>query len=102
MRLDKFLKMTRLIKRRELANQLCDKGGVSINGKVAKAAATVKLDDIIGVRFGNRQVRVKVLGFPTKAVGNQVQAAAYIETLEDTAATSKTGGAPAAIDEEAL
>ena len=61
MRLDKYLKVSRLIKRRTVANEACDGGRVSVNGKVAKASANVKAGDEIEIRFGNRNVRVRVL-----------------------------------------
>ena len=60
MRLDKYLKVSRLIKRRTIANEACDSGRVLINGKVAKASAEVKLEDIIEIQFGNKSVKVKV------------------------------------------
>ena len=78
MRLDKFLKLTRLIKRRTQANALCDQGGVSLNGKVAKAAATVKPGDALEIRFGNRTVRADVLALPTRATANLAEAAQYV------------------------
>ena len=59
MRLDKYLKVSRLIKRRTVANEACDAGRVSINGKPAKASAEVKVGDIIEIGFGNRQVKVE-------------------------------------------
>lgn len=61
MRLDKFLKVSRLIKRRTVANEACDAGRVIINGKTAKASANVKPGDIIEIGFGTRNVRVQVL-----------------------------------------
>lgn len=61
MRLDKFLKVSRLIKRRTVANEACDAGRVLINGKTAKASATVKVDDIIEIGFGTKAVKVQVL-----------------------------------------
>lgn len=61
MRLDKFLKVSRLIKRRTVANEACDAGRVTVNGKVAKASADVKVGDIIEIGFGNRQVKAEVL-----------------------------------------
>lgn len=61
MRLDKYLKVSRLIKRRTVANEACDAGRVSINGKVAKASADVKEGDIIEISFGNKDVKIKVL-----------------------------------------
>jgi ribosomal 50S subunit-recycling heat shock protein len=61
MRLDKFLKVSRLIKRRTVANEACDAGRISINGKVAKASAHVKAGDIIEIGFGNKLVKVQVV-----------------------------------------
>ncbi len=61
MRLDKYLKVSRLIKRRTIANEACDAGRVLLNDKVAKASAEVKQGDIIEVQFGTRSVRVEVL-----------------------------------------
>lgn len=61
MRLDKYLKVSRLIKRRTVANEACDSGRVAINGKPAKASAEVKKGDIIAISFGNKEVKVEVL-----------------------------------------
>ena len=61
MRLDKFLKVSRLIKRRTVANEACDAGRVLINDKPAKASATVKAGDMITVRFGNKEVKAEVM-----------------------------------------
>lgn len=61
MRLDKFLKVSRLIKRRTVANEACDAGRVMINDKPAKASANVKVGDIIEIGFGGKAVRVEVL-----------------------------------------
>lgn len=61
MRLDKFLKVSRLIKRRTVANEACDAGRVTINGKPAKASALVKIGDIIEIGFGSKAVKVEVL-----------------------------------------
>lgn len=61
MRLDKYLKVSRLIKRRTVANEACDAGRVTINGKVAKAGTEVKTGDIIEIGFGTRNVKVEVL-----------------------------------------
>ena len=60
MRLDKYLKVSRLIKRRTVANEACDAGRVSVNGKPAKASVEVKVGDIVEIGFGNRQVRVEI------------------------------------------
>ena len=61
MRLDKFLKVSRLIKRRTVANEACDAGRVLVNDKVAKASVNVKAGDIIEIQFGTRSVKVEVL-----------------------------------------
>lgn len=61
MRLDKYLKVSRLIKRRTVANEACDAGRVSVNGSPAKASAQVKAGDIIEIQFGSRNVKVEVL-----------------------------------------
>jgi ribosomal 50S subunit-recycling heat shock protein len=61
MRLDKYLKIARIIKRRTVANEACDAGRVTLNGRVARASAEVKPGDIIGIAFGNRTTRVEVL-----------------------------------------
>ena len=61
MRLDKYLKVSRLIKRRTVANDACDAGRVTINDKVAKAGTEVKVGDIIGIKFADKTVTVKVL-----------------------------------------
>jgi len=61
MRLDKYLKVSRLIKRRTIANEACDGERVSVNGRKAKASYDVKPGDIIEVRFGQRTLKVEVL-----------------------------------------
>lgn len=61
MRLDKFLKVSRLIKRRTVANEACDAGRVTVNGKPAKASAQVKNGDVIEIQFGTKTVKVEVL-----------------------------------------
>ena len=61
MRLDKYLKVSRLIKRRTVANEACDAGRVTINGRPAKASADVKVGDILEIQFGNKPVKVEVL-----------------------------------------
>ena len=60
MRLDKYLKVSRLIKRRTVANEACDNGRVFINDKQAKASTEVKVGDIITISFGNKDVKVEV------------------------------------------
>jgi len=61
MRLDKYLKVSRLIKRRTVANEACDASRVMINDKPAKASTQVKVGDIITIGFGNKEVKVEVL-----------------------------------------
>ena len=61
MRLDKYLKVSRLIVRRTVANEACDAGRVMLNGKTARASAAVKPGDIIEIQFGTRTVKVQVL-----------------------------------------
>lgn len=60
MRLDKYLKVSRIIKRRTVAKEACDTGRVSINGKPAKPGTEVKTDDIIEIRFGNRLLKAQI------------------------------------------
>ena len=60
MRLDKYLKVSRIIKRRTVANEACDAGRVMVNDKVAKAGTDVKVGDVIEIEFGNKTVKVRV------------------------------------------
>lgn len=60
MRVDKFLKVSRLIKRRSVANEACDAGRISANGKVVKASYDVKIGDVIEITFGTKTVKAKV------------------------------------------
>lgn len=61
MRLDKYLKVSRLIKRRTVANEACDGARVTVNGRTAKASYDVKIGDILEIRFGQKTVKVEVL-----------------------------------------
>ena len=61
MRLDKYLKVSRLIKRRTVANEACDAGRVFVNDKPAKASTNIKAGDTITIQFGNKEVKVEVL-----------------------------------------
>ena len=61
MRLDKYLKVSRIIKRRTVANEACDAGRVLVNDKPAKASTNVKAGDILTIQFGNKDVRVEIL-----------------------------------------
>ena len=60
MRLDKYLKVSRIIKRRTVANEACDSGRVMLNDKIARASAEVKVGDVIEIGFGNKSVKLKV------------------------------------------
>jgi ribosomal 50S subunit-recycling heat shock protein len=61
MRIDKYLKVSRLIKRRTIANEACDAGKISVGGKVVRASYDVKVGDIIEIKFGERITRLRVL-----------------------------------------
>ena len=85
MRLDKFLKVSRIIKRRTVANEACSGGRVSLNGKVSKPGADVKVDDIMEIRFGTRIGRYKILSI--KETVRKEQAADMYEVLNEDAQT---------------
>jgi ribosomal 50S subunit-recycling heat shock protein len=61
MRLDKFLKVSRIIKRRTLAKEVADNGRIQVNGRIAKSSTKLEVDDVITISFGNKVVKVKVL-----------------------------------------
>lgn len=61
MRLDKYLKVSRLIKRRTVANEACDAGRITVNGKIARASYDVKVGDVLGLSLGPREVQVEVV-----------------------------------------
>ena len=61
MRIDKYLKVSRLIKRRTIANEACEQGRISVNDKVVKPSYEVKIGDVIKIRFGDKETAVKVL-----------------------------------------
>lgn len=71
MRLDKFLKVSRIIKRRTVANEACDQGRVSLNGKVAKASVDVKAGDIIEIRFGEKLFKAEILNIAEHVLKNE-------------------------------
>ncbi len=77
MRLDKFLKISRLVKRRTLANELCDGGKVLLNGKVAKAASVVKPGDQVTLHLGFRTRSVEILEVPEKPPSVQAASLLY-------------------------
>ena len=68
MRLDKYLKVSRIIKRRTVANEACDQGRVTVNGKVAKAAANVEVGDVIELALGGRTVKAEITSVAEHAV----------------------------------
>ncbi len=80
MRLDKFLKVSRIIKRRSVANDACDSEHVSINGRPGKPGAKVKVGDILTVRFGANETKYEVLSFSEHAV--KAQAAGMFRVVE--------------------
>lgn len=70
MRIDKYLKITRLIKRRTVANEACDRGRITVNGKVIKASYDIKENDVIGIASGDKVLKVEVISVsehPSKA-----------------------------------
>lgn len=80
MRLDKYLKVSRLIKRRTVANEACDGERVSVNGRQVKASYQVKIGDVIEIAFGNRTLKVEVLAVSETA--NKAEAPALYRELE--------------------
>lgn len=82
MRLDKYLKVSRLIKRRTVANDACDSERISVNGKSAKASYNVKAGDLITVSFGSKSVTVKVLEI--KETTKKAEAAGMYEIISET------------------
>ena len=78
MRLDKYLKVSRLIKRRTVANEACDNDRVTVNGRPARASYEVKVGDVIAIRFGERTLTVEVLAVQENA-GKADAAALYRE-----------------------
>ncbi len=81
MRLDKYLKVSRLIKRRTVANEACDNERVTVNGKIARASYEIKVGDVIAIRFGERTLTVEVLAVQDN-VGKADAAAMYREVSQ--------------------
>ena len=81
MRLDKYLKVSRLIKRRTVANEACDSARISLNGKTAKASHDVKEGDVITLSFGTRNVTVRVLDI--KETTKKAEAVGMYEILSE-------------------
>jgi ribosomal 50S subunit-recycling heat shock protein len=82
MRLDKFLKVSRLIKRRTVANSISELGRVYVNANIAKPAKQLKVGDVIMIEYANKIVKVKILEIPTGNVPVQMASTLY-EVLED-------------------
>ncbi|MGC8821746.1 MAG: RNA-binding S4 domain-containing protein [Desulfurella sp.] len=82
MRIDLFLKQSRIVKRRTLAKQMCDGGFVFLNDSKAKAQSNVKVNDIITIYFPSKKVVYKVLGLPEKAI-NKSQSALLYDILSE-------------------
>ncbi|WP_204207488.1 RNA-binding S4 domain-containing protein [Mammaliicoccus sciuri] len=81
MRLDKYLKVSRLIKRRTLAKEVSDQGRVKVNSQVAKAGTTVSVEDELEIRLGNRIIVVKVTGLSEHA--NKENAKTMFEVIKE-------------------
>lgn len=81
MRLDKYLKVSRLIKRRTVAKEVCDAGRISLNGRVAKAGAELKIGDKLSFNYGHRQMEVEVLALPNTVRAEE--AATIYKVLKD-------------------
>lgn len=79
MRLDKYLKVSRLIKRRTVANEACDAGKITVNDKVARASYDVKVGDVIEITLGSKSVKVKVKVTEVKEVVRKEDAATMYE-----------------------
>lgn len=73
MRLDKFLKVSRLIKRRTLAKEVCDQSKILINGRMAKASTEVKAGDLLTINFGTREIQVEILDTPANVRADQAK-----------------------------
>lgn len=80
MRLDKYLKITRIIKRRTVANEACDAGKVSVNDKIARASYDVKIGDIIEINMGQKPLKVKVISISDFV--KKDEAADYYQVIE--------------------
>lgn len=83
MRLDKFLKVSRVIKRRTLAKEICDRGQVEVNGRAAKAGTDIKPGDILKINFGSRKLVLEIVSVKENVPAKL--AAELYKTIEDTA-----------------
>ena len=98
MRLDRFLRDSRLVKRRSTARSLVDAGAVHIDGKTAKASSRVKVGDVLRVRFESRMLRIRVLGETGRRLSGK-DASGLFEVLEESALAARapdraSSGAP--------
>jgi len=91
MRLDKFLKVSRLIKRRTLAKEVADQGRITINGVIAKASSTVKIGDEVTIQFGDKQVTVKIVDL--KETTKKEEAATLYEVIKEERLSMENGQA---------
>ncbi|GGJ75690.1 ribosomal 50S subunit-recycling heat shock protein [Anoxybacillus voinovskiensis] len=91
MRLDKFLKVSRLIKRRTLAKEVADQGRIAINGVTAKASSTVKIGDEVTIQFGDKQVTVKIIDL--KETTKKEEAATLYEVIKEERLSMENGQA---------
>ena len=80
MRLDKYLKVSRIIKRRTVANEACDAAHINVNGRLAKASYDVKEGDVLEISFGNRTLKVRVLN--VKETVSKADASGMYEIIE--------------------
>ena len=101
MRLDKYLKVSRLIKRRTVANEACDAGRVLVNDKPAKASVQVKTGDTVEIRFGTRNVRVEVLEVKDTVKKDEVEMSAPSDEASEEVSTEEDAEETAAEEAEA-
>ncbi|GCF95814.1 hypothetical protein NRIC_37050 [Enterococcus florum] len=87
MRLDKYLKISRIIKRRSVAKEVADKGRIQVNGKLAKSSTDIKIGDVVRIQFGNKILEVKVLELHEST--KKEDAAGMYETLSETRVENK-------------
>ena len=80
MRIDKYLKVSRLIKRRSVANEACDQGRIAVTGKIVKASYDVKENDILEIKMGERIIKVRVIGIAEHVLKND--ASSLYEVIE--------------------
>lgn len=79
MRIDKFLKVSRIIKRRTIANEAADNGRISVNGRVVKPSYDIKINDIVEIKFGDQTSKFKITAIPTKQSGRTDEVAEMVD-----------------------